>query len=1121
MRKIFLLFVIAISLNCAAQIAGDGTSENPYLISSAEDLCYMRDMVNSGDGIYKKAYYKQTCDIVLNESLGADNINEWIPIGNSENPFMGVYDGSCFQVKGLYINNDLDNQGLFGVNEGAVCYLGLSDSYISADAYVGGIVGYNYGEISYCYNESHINGVLYVGGICGYNRMHIQYCYNLGCVEGLRSVGGVNGANVIMTDNNANGAENSAIVKNCYNAGNVKGDDIVAGISAMENFSTLENCFNIGFVDNGYPIATQYYNSGKLYYDNSLVVTTYIDSRAKGLAAVKMIGINLFDDDNWACNEELYPQISCIKTDKSLLYATPIFLAEGQNVKNILSDFKVSKKNGVEWSCKNGIVEIDDDGNVKILSYGEDILIAQLGGYVREIPINVVNEPNVDGVGTRVNPYEIANVEEFVKVIELINSGEPYNKMCYKVTGNLVFNRNLLDKINNNQFEDIVESKTINSFAGVFDFNMFFIQGLYINSANSSNALFKNNDGEISGIYMVNSYINGGDNTTAICSKNKGLIKSCIVQNSFVKGGDNTAAICSINEGEINTCWNQANVMGDSFHTGGISAYNNGGKIINCRNDGSINGEIHIGGICSKNIGSIEHCVNKGNLLCEKGQYIGGIAAVSGIGKITYCVNSGCLQGPSMVAGIVAYTNFSDVSNCYNIGTISSYDESSAVAAIVAQSLPAPVNCFYDVQTSLVSDASAKGLSTIEFTSGNVFNDNDNWYEEKGVYPQFSSKYLSIPDIYPVFLSNYEKVNNVCSDFVVHPNATYTSRNNRVQFDEEGNARISSVGEDTIIVNNSWVLPIRITENPNEIVKTGRYYTLCDGSNKYLSANIKLMMADYQDNSTIFYLDGGNGLLSYRNGLYINSNADFDEIGQKGVAVNLENGTVDNSVLVGLSDGLYLGSDGYEIAMTESCWIVEEVNFLPVTITSVGYTSFYAPVEVTLPYGVYAYYITSKDVNDGYVSLTMIEDGIVPANTGVILAAENPAIYNLAISKTGIDTVKGNLLKGTAAATNVSEKAYVLYDDNGNAGLYLADMNQNNSTAFKNNSHKAYLPVSVLPTAMQGSAGFRFDLPGLTAVEELEFENRETKIVHDLMGRRINSPVKGIYIINGKKVIIK
>ncbi|MBR3896326.1 MAG: hypothetical protein IKJ42_04805, partial [Bacteroidaceae bacterium] len=43
---------------------------------------------------------------------------------------------------------------------------------------------------------------------------------------------------------------------------------------------------------------------------------------------------------------------------------------------------------------------------------------------------------------------------------------------------------------------------------------------------------------------------------------------------------------------------------------------------------------------------------------------------------------------------------------------------------------------------------------------------------------------------------------------------------------------------------------------------------------------------------------------------------------------------------------------------------------------------------------------------------------------------------------------------------------------------------------------------------------------GTTAIDNSIFNNGET-VVYDLQGRRVENPAKGIYIVNGKKVVIK
>ena len=70
-----------------------------------------------------------------------------------------------------------------------------------------------------------------------------------------------------------------------------------------------------------------------------------------------------------------------------------------------------------------------------------------------------------------------------------------------------------------------------------------------------------------------------------------------------------------------------------------------------------------------------------------------------------------------------------------------------------------------------------------------------------------------------------------------------------------------------------------------------------------------------------------------------------------------------------------------------------------------------------------------------------------------------------------------------------------------------------------NNANKAYLPASEVPANVK-SLSFRFG-EGTTAIENVEVEN-EVKTIFDLTGRRVEEvTAPGIYIINGKKVLVK
>ena len=195
-----------------------------------------------------------------------------------------------------------------------------------------------------------------------------------------------------------------------------------------------------------------------------------------------------------------------------------------------------------------------------------------------------------------------------------------------------------------------------------------------------------------------------------------------------------------------------------------------------------------------------------------------------------------------------------------------------------------------------------------------------------------------------------------------------------------------------------------------------------------------------------------------------------------------------------------------------------------VNISDAGYSTFFAHAEVAIPENVKAYYVTAEGINGNYATLTQIEN-IIPANTAVILeGAEGQYTFN--VSETGATAVSGNLLKGTAVNSNITEEAYVL-SNNGGVGLYKAQTTNVSTSGgelkvFLNNAGKAYLPASAVPAAANGAANFSFRFEGgTTGISEVKGENGEVKAIFDLTGRQVNAVERGIYIINGKKVLVK
>ena len=196
---------------------------------------------------------------------------------------------------------------------------------------------------------------------------------------------------------------------------------------------------------------------------------------------------------------------------------------------------------------------------------------------------------------------------------------------------------------------------------------------------------------------------------------------------------------------------------------------------------------------------------------------------------------------------------------------------------------------------------------------------------------------------------------------------------------------------------------------------------------------------------------------------------------------------------------------------TEQLYITKVTPFHTLSVTNAGWATLFLDFNAAIPAEVDAYAVT--EIKNGYVTLTEVE-GVLPANTGVLVnAAQGNYTFNYAAEATA--NVEGNLLEGTVAATEIEAEAYVLSIVNGNVGLYKAQMA---GGVWLNNANKAYLPASVASGA--ASYSFRFQ-GGTTGVEEVKTENGEVKAIYDLTGRQVNAVERGIYIINGTKVLVK
>ncbi len=135
---------INFSITSDLKIEGSGTEADPYMIKTADGLCYFRDMVNIGN---TDICGKLTADIDMSGVCGKD-IGSWVPIGNYDYGYCGTFNGNGYTISGLYIDDaNAELAGLFGYTEGKISDLGIVDSFIKGHDYAGGVCGKNYGTI--------------------------------------------------------------------------------------------------------------------------------------------------------------------------------------------------------------------------------------------------------------------------------------------------------------------------------------------------------------------------------------------------------------------------------------------------------------------------------------------------------------------------------------------------------------------------------------------------------------------------------------------------------------------------------------------------------------------------------------------------------------------------------------------------------------------------------------------------------------------------------------------------------------------------------------------------------------------------------------------------------------
>ena len=201
---------------------------------------------------------------------------------------------------------------------------------------------------------------------------------------------------------------------------------------------------------------------------------------------------------------------------------------------------------------------------------------------------------------------------------------------------------------------------------------------------------------------------------------------------------------------------------------------------------------------------------------------------------------------------------------------------------------------------------------------------------------------------------------------------------------------------------------------------------------------------------------------------------------------------------------------GYTNTAGANTYFFEEVKDFSHTLSVTSdWATLVLGFNATIPSGVEVYSVS--EISDKSAKLEAVT-GVVPANEAVLVKANNGNVnYTF-----GYTTTEGNIvdnkLEGTLFTKNVEKNAYVLAKVGDNVGFYSAKLT---GGVFQNNANKAYLPAEAVPA---GARFLSFDFGTETAIESVESVENNA-VVYDLAGRRVQGAQKGIFIVNGKKVI--
>ena len=327
-------------------------------------------------------------------------------------------------------------------------------------------------------------------------------------------------------------------------------------------------------------------------------------------------------------------------------------------------------------------------------------------------------------------------------------------------------------------------------------------------------------------------------------------------------------------------------------------------------------------------------------------------------------------------------------------------------------------------------------------------------------------------------------------------------------------------GDAILIVNEEARVAMSTTQNTNNRGQAA--VSFAEENVIYApSAEVQKLVIAKQtaDNTDVFYFSTGEGYLfaaaSNKNYLRTEDVPDDNNNARATIAISNGNATIQftgtnsRNVMQYNSNNSLFSCYGYSPESDASALQIykEVAHNIPASVTSAEYATFNS--KYALDFSESGITPCTATDNGSSVKLHPITSGKVPANTPVVLYKQGGGSADVPVIPSA-DAVSDNELQvvGEGGLSNASN-IYVLAKPEGyRVGFYLWDSTK---------------PLNAGKVYLESTSGARGFLPfdDATSIDDVKAETTADNICYDLQGRRVTKAQKGLYIVNGKKVLVK